>query len=275
MKKDSRRSFLTKSVLGLGLGSSVFSSFASKKAIGEQASELPSLKGRKVLFTYGGWQGHEPTKFREYFVPWLKEEGAEVEARVTTSPYADADIMQSIDLVIQQITMDKIQKEEIKGLVAAVKNGVGMAGWHGGMCDSFRNNTEYQFMTGGQFVAHPGGQITYKVSIVDQADPCTTGISDFELKTEQYYMHVDPNMKVLATTSFSGEHADWIEGCTMPVIWKKYHGKGRIFYSSLGHQVSHLTEIPGALETVKRGIKWASASKYAEKESWVQPVYGV
>jgi hypothetical protein len=169
--------------------------------------------------------------------------------------------------------MGKITREQEKGLLEAVKEkSVGLAGWHGGLCDSFRENTEYQFMTGGQWVAHPGGVIDYDVNIVDQNDPVTAGLKDFHMKSEQYYMHVDPNVKVMATTTFHGEHAAWINGCVMPVVWKKYYGKGRIFYSSLGH-VAPDFDVPEALTIMERGILWAAESKYAAREELVHAVY--
>ena len=235
--------------------------------------ELPSLKGRKVLFTYGGWDGHEPRGAVDLFQPWMEEEGATVEAFNSLEPYADAAYMEGVDLVIQVFTMAEISKEQEQGLLEAVKNGAGIAGWHGGLCDSFRQNVAYQFMTGGQWVAHPGGVIDYSVRITDRDDPVTRGLKEvFHMHSEQYYMHVDPNMKVIATTTFTGEHADWIDGCTMPVVWKKMHGKGRVFYSSLGHVMKDF-EVPEALEIMKRGIRWASASRYQDPEPWKDPVY--
>lgn len=134
---------------------------------------------------------------------------------------------------------------------------MGLAGWHGCMADSFRNNPEYQFMVGGQWVAHPGGIIDYTVTITQPSDPIVAGISDFRMHSEQYYMHVDPLNEVLATTTFSDAHVPWIAGCVMPVVWKKRWGNGRVFYSSLGH-VSSDFEIPEALEIMKRGMLWAS-----------------
>ncbi len=107
-------------------------------------------------------------------------------------------------------------------------------------------------MTGGQWVAHPGGVIDYSVQVVDQQDPVTQGLGEFNMHSEQYYLHVDPNMKVLATTTFSAEHADWIDGCTIPVAWKKMHGKGRVFYTSLGHVMKDF-EVPEALEIMQTG----------------------
>jgi type 1 glutamine amidotransferase len=235
---------------------------------------LPSLKGRKVLLTYGGWEGHEPAKWNDYISSWLKDEGAEVQSFNSLDPYADKSLMSGIDVVIQSWTMSQISKEQEAGLLEAIReNGTGMAGWHGGMGDSFRNNTEYQFMTGGQWVAHPGGQVDYDVHIIDSKDDVTKGLKDFHMKSEQYYMHVDPNVKVLATTKFNGAVNSWIDGAVLPVAWKKTYGKGRVFYTSLGHNVSHVAGVPQAIEMMKRGIKWASASKYEPAEKWMSPVY--
>ena len=152
------------------------------------------------------------------------------------------------------------ESERIENLIKAVMGGVGLAGWHGGLCDSFRSNTSYQFMTGGQWVAHPGGIIDYEVNIVNHDDPITKGLSDFKMHSEQYYMHVDPQNQVLATTKFNAEHVPWIDGVEMPVVWKKMFGKGRVFYTSLAH-VAKDFEVPEALEITKRGILWASESK--------------
>jgi type 1 glutamine amidotransferase len=268
---NSRRDFLTKA-FGIGAAASAYNALGNDATF--QVAQLPSLKGRKVLFTYGGWDGHEPQKYVDHLVPWLKSEGAEVVTSPTLDVYANQELMKSIDLVLQTYTMSTITKEQEKGLVTAVgENGTGMAGWHGGMCDSFRNNVDYQYMTGGQWVAHPGGVVDYEVKIVDQKDEVTKGLKSFPMKSEQYYMHVDPNVKVLATTRFNGKINAWIDGCVMPVTWKKMHGKGRIFYTSVGHNLAHILEQPDAIEMLKRGIKWASASKYEPAEKWMNPIY--
>ncbi len=236
------------------------------------AQDLPSLENKKVLFVYGGWKGHEPLKCLNLLVPWIESEGAKVDTFSTLDVYTRQSYMDSIDLIIQVYTMAKISKEQEKGLLRAVKNGAGLAGWHGGLADAFRNNVAYQFMVGGQWVAHPGGIIDYTVNITDTQDPVTRGLSDFDMHSEQYYMHVDPNVRVLATTTFSDEHAPWIGGSTMPVVWKKMYGKGRVFYTSLGHVAADF-DVPEALEILKRGIRWSSAGKYASPEKWVSPVY--
>ncbi len=230
------------------------------------------LNGKKVLFVWGGWMGHEPDKCRDIFVPWLQSEGAQVTVSDTLQVYVDQDIKNEYDLIVQTWTMGTITGPQERALLEAVKSGVGLAGWHGGLGDSFRNNTEYQFMVGGQWVAHPGGVIDYRVNIADHKDPVTKGLSDFDMHSEQYYMHVDPNVKVLAITTFNDQSASWIGGNVVPVVWKKVYGKGRVFYSSLGHVATDFN-VPQVLEIQKRGIYWACMSKYEPMEEWKEPAY--
>jgi hypothetical protein len=212
---------------------------------------------KRALFVWGGWKGHEPKKCVDIFAPWLEEQGFKVEISNTLDSYLDAEMIKSLDLIVQIYTMSQISREQERGLLEAVKSGVGIAGWHGGLADAFRSNTEFQFMVGGQWVAHPGGIVDYEVNIIDREDPITAGLSDFKMQSEQYYMHVDPINEVLATTTFSGKHAYWIDGVVMPVVWKKVYGKGRVFYTSLGH-VAKDFDVPQAREIVKRGMLWAA-----------------
>lgn len=212
---------------------------------------------KSALLIWGGWEGHEPEKGAAIFASFLREQGYEVEIATTLDIYLEEEKMQTFDLVVPIWTMGTLTAEQERGLLRAVHSGVGIAGWHGCMADSFRNNPEYQFMVGGQWVAHPGGIIDYEVHIVTQDDPITRGLQDFHMHSEQYYMHIDPLNEVLATTTFSGEHAPWTAGGIMPVVWKKRWGAGRVFYSSLGH-VARDFDVPEALEIMKRGMLWAS-----------------
>ena len=230
------------------------------------------LAGKRVLFVWGGWMGHEPDKCRDIFVPWMESEGATVTVSDNLDAYTKFDLKADFDLIVQSWTMGTITGQQERALLAAVKSGVGLAGWHGGTGDSFRNNTEYQFMVGGQWVAHPGGVIDYTVNIIDKKDPVTKGLTDFAMHSEQYYMHVDPNVKVLATTTYTDKNANWIGGTVMPVAWKKYYGTGRVFYSSLGHVATDF-KVTQALEIQKRGIYWAAQSKFEPMDEWKQPVY--
>ncbi len=238
----------------------------------QKPEKTSPLKNKKVLYVYGGWEGHEPQQSLDIFIPWLKSEGAEVIVSNTLDSYLNEELMESLDLIIQVWSMGKISSAQEKILLKTVENGCGFAGWHGGIGDSFRESTKYQFMVGGQWVAHPGNIIDYRVRITDQNDEITKGFQDFSMVSEQYYMHVDPNVKVLATTTFSGKDAPWIEGAVMPVVWKKYYGKGRIFHSTLGHVMEDF-EVYEAFEIQKRGIRWAAQSKYAPAEKWISPAY--
>jgi type 1 glutamine amidotransferase len=219
---------------------------------------------KKALFVWGGWEGHEPKQCVDIFAPWLREQGFEVEISNSLDSYLDAVHLKSLDLIVQAVTQAAITPEQEKGLLDAVMGGVGIAGWHGGLADSFRSSVNYEYMIGGQWVAHPGGVIDYEVNIADPMDPITAGLTDFKMHSEQYYMQVDPNNKVLATTRFSGQYDRWINGVVMPVVWKKLFGKGRVFYTSLGHVASDF-DVPQAREIVKRGILWA-ARAVKEKE---------
>jgi type 1 glutamine amidotransferase len=216
---------------------------------------------KKALIVWGGWEGHTPKESAELFAAFLRDSDFDVEVSQTLDSYLDKEKMNSLSLVAPVWTCGQITREQEMGLLQTVRSGVGIAGWHGCMCDSFRNNTEYQFMTGGQWVVHPGGTIpSYRVNIIKPDDEITRGLNDFTMTdTEQYYMHVDPSNEVLATTTFSGEYEgiDWIRGTRMPVVWKRMYGKGRVFYTSLGHTVKDF-DVPEALEIVKRGLLWAT-----------------
>jgi uncharacterized protein len=212
---------------------------------------------KSALLVWGGWEGHEPRKCVDIFAPFLESQDYRVEISNTLDSYLDANKLQSFDLISQVYTMSTITPEQEKGLLNAIESGVGFAGWHGGMADAFRNNPNYQFMVGGQWVAHPGNIIDYEVNITNHDDPITAGLSDFKMHSEQYYMHVDPSNEVLATTTFSGQYAPWIEGCVMPVVWKRRWGAGKVSYSSLGH-VAKDFDIPEARTLVQRGMLWAT-----------------
>jgi uncharacterized protein len=212
---------------------------------------------KKALMTWGGWEGHEPKLCTERFAPFLRDQGYDVTVVDHLDIYLDEPFMRSLNLIVPVWTMSTITKEQERCLLDAVRGGVGIAGWHGGMADSFRNNTEYQWMVGGQWVAHPGNIIDYTVQIIDHEDPITAGLADFAMHSEQYYMHVDPSNRILAQTTFSGDYAPWVAGTVMPVVWKRMYGEGKVFYCSLGHHASDF-DVPEAETIVQRGMLWAS-----------------
>jgi type 1 glutamine amidotransferase len=213
-------------------------------------------KMREALIVWGGWDGHEPDQGAKIVADMLKGDGFKVRVENTTKAFTDPSI-KDLSLIVPIYTMSKIEKDEVQNLTKAVEGGVGLAGYHGGMCDAFRDAVDYQFMCGGQWVAHPGNVIDYRVDVTRPDDPVMQGIKSFPYRSEQYYMHVDPNNEVLATTTFSGEHASWIEDAKMPVVWKRKHGKGRVFYSSLGHVAKEFS-VPEMKTILHRGMLWAA-----------------
>jgi type 1 glutamine amidotransferase len=213
---------------------------------------------KKALFAWGGWGGHEPQQTTEKASAALAGAGFDVEVVDTLDTFADADKVKNYDLVVPCFTMADITGEQWGGMEQAVRSGVGFAGWHGGAGDAFRNNTGYQFLVGGQWVAHPGGIVDYEVKILSYTDdPIIRGISDFAMHSEQYYMHVDPCNETLAVSILSGAEFPWIRGCIMPAVWKRRYGEGRVFYSSLGHNAADF-DVPEVLEILKRGMIWAA-----------------
>lgn len=205
---------------------------------------------KKALIVRGGWDGHEPVQVADHFARILTESGISVEISDTLDAFKDEALMKDLSLIVPVWTMGDIQSDQLKPLLDAVREGCGIAGVHGGMGDAFRQQTEYQFMVGGQWVAHPGGAgVTYTVHIVDPWNPLTSGIGDFDVTSEQYYMHVDPGNIVLATVNFG--HT------VMPAVWIKSYGKGRVYYCSVGHVAADI-EIPQVAELMRRGFIWAA-----------------
>jgi uncharacterized protein len=215
---------------------------------------------KSALIVRGGWDGHEPKLVSELFASLLGKNGFEVEISETLDSFIDVERLSKLDLIVPVWTMDKISEAQLKGVLGAVAGGTGIAGCHGGMCDAFRECCDWQFMTGGQWVAHPGNDgVEYGVRIVKGSSPIVAGLEDFTVKSEQYYLHVDPAVKVLATTDFPlvpGPHSP--NGpVSMPVAWTKRWGEGKVFYSSLGHHAD-VFDVEGARVMMERGLVWAA-----------------
>jgi uncharacterized protein len=210
-----------------------------------------------VLIVQGGWDGHEPGPFAEHWAGVLRDEGLAVEVASTLDALRDEQALRRLRLVVPIWTMGEIRPDQLAPLQAAVAAGVGLAGFHGGMGDAFRAEPAFQWMVGGQWVAHPDDITEYEVTIADRESPITRGLGDFRMRSEQYYMHVDPSNHVLATTVFRPASAPWVEGCVMPVAWTRRWGEGRVFYSSLGHTTADLA-VPEVGELQRRGLLWAA-----------------
>lgn len=228
---------------------------------------------KKALIVWGGWDGHEPKQVSEVCDKILKEHGFETEVSDSLESFRDEEKLKDLDLIVPVWTMGELPNDLVFPISNAVAGGVGIAGCHGGMCDAFRNNVQWQFLTGGNWVSHPGGHLVeYMVNISNSSSELTSGIKDFKIKSEQYYLHVDPAIEVLATTRFPT--VTWYHSANrevdMPVVWTKRWGHGRVFYTSIGHHAD-IFDIPEANEILKRGMLWAADGKRIAVEQGLEP----
>ena len=168
----------------------------------------------------------------------------------------DLEALKDFDLVVPNWSMGQPTPEQTANFVAAVRDGTGLGGIHGGMGDAFRGHIEYEWMAGGHFVGHPTvGE--YEIRKTAISHPITTDLPQrFTYNSEQYYMMVDPVIEVLAETDYIYEG----KRCTMPVVWTRQWGKGRVFYSALGHEPAEFERFPAVLEMSVRGLLWAARS---------------
>jgi type 1 glutamine amidotransferase len=212
---------------------------------------------KKALIVYGGWDGHKPKETAAIIAGDLKTSGVEVDLSETLDSFLDKEKLKTYDLIMPHWTMGEITNEQELGLLHAIESGIGLGGFHGGLGDAFRKHTTFQFMVGGQFVAHPDNHKDYSVQIAKKDDPIVAGLKDFTVFSEQYYLHVDPSNEVLVTTTFQTTSAPWVNGVVMPVAWKRMYGKGRVFYSSIGHDTKEFA-VPEVREIMRRGLLWAA-----------------
>ena len=225
---------------------------------------------RKALILCGGWDGHEPRLVTGRFKDFLESENFEVLVAETVSVMEDRDLLSQQDLFVPVWTMctDNLSGNFFEPLLEAAGSGLGIAGCHGGMCDAFRNSVAWQFLTGANWVAHPGCDgVPYRINIISKSNPITEGIGDFDVVSEQYYLHVDPANEVLATTRFPT--VKWYHSANgevdMPQVWTRKWGHGRVFYNALGHH-NDIFDIPPAWELMKRGLLWAADGKRVAAE---------
>jgi uncharacterized protein len=214
----------------------------------------------KVLYLYGGWPGHKPYEVADWAIAEMETLGLDIVP--TVDPFVLEEDLTGYDLIVlgwtQALTTENMTKRQEQSLLHAVSLGTGVAGWHG-MTASFRSSLPYNFVIGGSFIEHPGGEgskVPYRVTITDRDHIVTRSVEDFDVASEQYYMHVDPSNHVLAETEFSDEYIPWLKGIKMPVAWVRPWGMGRVFYCTVGHTPEDLRDEPVS-RLMRQGIEWA------------------
>ncbi len=218
---------------------------------------------KKAVIIWGGWEGHKPEQIANVFKNILEEDNFEVRISNSLKTLEEKEYLNSVDLLVPIWTLGELENIQSKNVIHAVADGMGIAGCHGGFCDAFRNNVHWQFMTGGNFVGHPGDdEVEYMVNISNPENPIVDSLSDFMVKSEQFYLHFDPAVEILATTRFPT--VTWYHSTNkpvdMPVVWTKMWGLGRVFYNALGHNAD-IFDIPEARTIMRRGFIWAAAGK--------------
>jgi type 1 glutamine amidotransferase len=220
---------------------------------------MDTTSSRQAVVVRGGWEGHSPVEATDRFIPFLEEHGYSVAVHDGPEVYADPATMAATDLVLQCFTQGEATDEQVLGLSAAVAAGTGLAGWHGGIVDSFRGSPDYLHLTGGQWAAHPGGFVKYEAHVVPEKaqHPIVAGLDGFVLDTEQYWVLTDDLNEVLATTTFSvTDDTPWREDLTCPAVWTRQWGRGKVFVSTIGHKLEDL-DIPEVRTLTERGLLWA------------------
>ena len=235
------------------------------------------MSERTALVVRGGWEGHAPVEATELFLPFLRHNGFDVRVEESPEVYADADVLGGVDLIVQSVTMSKIEGPQLEGLRAAVVAGTGLVGWHGGIADSYRASSDYLQLIGGQFATHPGkepelragGQednyLRHTIEITDlgREHPITSGIADFELDTEQYWVLHDDLIDVLATTTHPVRPwHPWHRPIVSPAVWTRLWGAGRIVVATPGHSVDVLRH-DSVRTIIERGMLWATRTASA------------
>jgi type 1 glutamine amidotransferase len=240
------------------------------------------MSTRSALIVRGGWDGHMPVETTDFFVPFLEQNGFSVVIEESPDVYADAERMAGVDLIVQVVTMSEISKEALAGLVAAVRAGTGMVGWHGGIADSYRNSADYLQLIGGQFAHHaniaPPEQLageqednyqeyTTEITELGRTHPVTAGVDDFTLTSEQYWVLSDEYNEVLATTTQSKREWDaWDRPVTFPAVWTRHWGEGHIVVSTAGHRLE-IVQDPSVRRIIEQGFLWAARPASTEGEA--------
>ncbi|AMM83620.1 ThuA domain-containing protein [Martelella sp. AD-3] len=211
---------------------------------------------RKALVVYGGMAMHTPKEGAETVRDVLEAHDFTVDVTDDYDALGAEDVGANA-LVVPVITDGALAPDKMAKLIAAVRAGTGLAGYHMGLATSFRASVPFRYAASCYWVAHPGDIITYRVEVARPDHPIMDGIESFEHTSEQYYLNYDPAVEVLATTTFSGAYHPWRKNVVMPVVFTTTHGKGRVFYSSLGHTADEL-EIPNVRAILTRGLLWAA-----------------
>lgn len=129
------------------------------------------------------------------------------------------------------------QKADLLGFVRA---GKGFGGSHSA-ADTFYKWREYGELIGAYFAGHPSGYQQIRVLVEDNNHPATRHLGkEFAIKDE-IYQYRDPKgakgltIRPLMRIDMKSTKNLWRKDENNPLAWSKDYGKGRVFYTALGH----------------------------------------
>jgi len=159
-----------------------------------------------------------------------------------------------------------------QALLDAIAAGKGFVGVHAGN-DAFRLGGVDPFiqMLGGEFAGHGAQQKSWS-RVVDPKFPGMEGVKDFELQEEWYTpRNLASDIHVILVQDTKGMQGKQYERAPYPATWARRHGKGRVYYTSLGHR-EDVWDNPLFQNILTGGIRWAVGDAQAEIPSNLKEV---
>lgn len=157
-----------------------------------------------------------------------------------------------------ELPMSSVQKAALLDFVRA---GRGFLGVHSAT-DTFYAWPDYLDLIGGTFDGHPWHQVV-TIQVADSSDPTVAflgnslqfndeiyQIRDFDVHGSKVLLRLDPNSVDLEKDGVHRRPYGW------PLAWKRSFGKGRVFYSALGHEAS-VWQDPRYQRMITNAILWS------------------
>ena len=164
----------------------------------------------------------------------------------------DKNLRDKYDIILayNQEAYTNLTHKQRDGYLHFVRSGGPWVGIHSAS-DFLKNCPDYVRMVGGKFETHPPfGEMHVKRVIGDH--PILEGMDDFTTMDEFYHVADCPlHDKEILLVSQSPK-----EGKTRPVAWTRRYGKGKVFYTVLGHSKPSF-ENPDFQKLIYQAVRWA------------------
>jgi type 1 glutamine amidotransferase len=175
-----------------------------------------------------------------------------------------------------------MSKDGKKAFLKSIKDGKGFVGFHCAS-DTFhvgdhfekqspKERDPYINMLGGEFIIH-GSQQPATMKVVDPHFPGAEGLGQSFSKTEEWYSlkNFGKDLHVILVNETDGMHDKPYERPAYPATWIHNYGKGRVFYTSMGHREDVWTS-PEFQSITVGGISWALGDAKADTTPNIEDV---